>query len=90
MAIEIYSKNNCSNCSKAKQLLTTHGKDYLEYKLDEDFTREIILSKFPEAKTFPIIVIDGMNIGGYDQLFHYITEETNNSLKLLNETYFGA
>ena len=90
MAIEVYSKNNCSNCVKAKQLLITHGKDYLEYKLDEDFTREILLSKFPEAKTFPVIVVDGMNIGGYDQLFRYITEEANDGRKLLNENYYGA
>jgi glutaredoxin len=86
MAIEIYSKKDCAYCDKAKQLLRVHGKDYLEYKLDEDFSREILLSKFPEAKTFPVIVIDGMNVGGYDQLFRYITEETNDSRKLLNES----
>ena len=90
MAIEVYSKTNCSSCDKAKQLLRTHGKDYMEYKLDEDFTREILLSKFPEAKTFPVIVVDGMNIGGYDQLFSYITEEKLDNRKLLNESYFGA
>lgn len=87
MTIEIYSKDGCSNCVKAKQLLTTHNKDYMEYKLNEDFTREILLSKFPEAKTFPVIVVDGMNIGGYDQLFHYITEERLDNRKLLNESH---
>ena len=86
MAIEVYSKDGCSNCVKAKQLLNTHGKDFMEYKLNEDFTREILLSKFPEAKTFPVIVVDGMNIGGYDQLFHYITEERLDNRKLLNES----
>lgn len=90
MAIEIYSKNGCPNCVKAKQLLTTHGKNYVEYKLDEDFTRDILLSRFPEAKTFPVIVVDGFNIGGYDQLFQTITEEKLDTRKLLNETYFGA
>lgn len=91
MAIEIYSKNDCSFCDKAKQLLRMHGKDYLEYKLDEDFTREVLLTKFPEAKTFPVIVVDGFNIGGYDQLSKYITEERLDNRKLLNEeTYFGA
>lgn len=90
MAIEVYSKNNCSFCDKAKQLLRTHGKDYLEYKLDEDFTREILLSKFPEAKTFPVIVVDGMNIGGYDQLLRQLNEESQDHRKLLNENYHGA
>lgn len=90
MAIEIYSKDGCPSCVKAKQLLFSHGKDYVEYRLNEDFTREVLVSKFPEAKTFPVIVIDGFNIGGYDHLFKYITEERLDNRKLLNETYFGA
>jgi glutaredoxin 3 len=91
MAIEIYSKNNCSFCDQAKQMLRIHGKDYIEYKLDEDFTREVLLSKFPEAKTFPIIVLDGFNIGGFDQLKKYLTEDSSDNRKVLLETgYFGA
>lgn len=92
MAIEIYSKDNCSYCVQAKQLLKTHGKDFIEYKLDEDFTREILLSKFPEAKTFPVIVIDGFNIGGFQQLQQQINEETSDNRKILLEdiNYQGA
>lgn len=90
MTIEIYSKDGCPSCVKAKQLLNMHSKDFMEYKLNEDFTRDVLLSKFPEAKTFPVIVIDGFNIGGYDQLFQYITEERLDNRKLLNENYFGA
>ena len=90
MAIEIYSKDGCPSCVQAKQLLTTHGKDYLEYKLNEDFTREILLSKFPEAKTFPVIVVDGMHIGGYEQLLRQLNEDSQDHRKLLNEHYHGA
>jgi glutaredoxin 3 len=91
MAIEIYSKNNCSFCEQAKQILKIHGKDYIEYKLDEDFTREILLSKFPEAKTFPVIVMDGFNIGGFDQLKRHLTEGTSDNRKILMENaYHGA
>lgn len=85
MGIEIYSKDNCPYCTTAKQLLTTHGKPFVEYKLDEHFTREILLSKFPEAKTFPVIVIDGFNIGGCEQLKRQLTEETTNNQTLLLE-----
>ena len=85
MTIEIYSKDNCPSCTQAKQLLTTHGKPYIEYKLDEHFSREILLSKFPEAKTFPVIVIDGFNIGGFEQLKHRLVEETSNNKTLLLE-----
>ena len=91
MAVEIYSKNNCTFCEQAKQLLRVHGKDFVEYKLDEDFTREVLLSKFPEAKTFPVIVLDGYNIGGFEQLKRHLTEETSDNRKILLENeYFGA
>jgi glutaredoxin len=91
MAIELYSKNNCNFCDQAKQLLRTHGKDYVEYKLDEDYTREILLSKFPEAKTFPVVVVDGFHIGGYQQLLQQLNEETSDTRKILLEgSYYGA
>jgi glutaredoxin 3 len=91
MAIEIYSKNNCTFCDQAKQILRMHGKDFVEYKLDEDFTREIILSKFPEAKSYPIVVLDGFNIGGFEQLKRHLTEETSDNRKiLLEDNYHGA
>jgi glutaredoxin 3 len=93
MAIEIYSKNNCSFCEQAKQLLRIHKKDFIEYKLDEDFTREILLTKFPEAKSYPIIVIDGFNIGGFHQLQEHITNmNSSDTCKILLETdsYYGA
>lgn len=85
MAIEIYSKNNCTYCDQAKMILKMHGKDFIEYKLDEDFTREILLSKFPEARSYPVVVLDGFNIGGFDQLKKHLTEETSDHRKVLLE-----
>lgn len=91
MAIELYSKDNCNFCEQAKQLLRMHKKDFIEYKLDEDFTREILLSKFPEAKTFPVVVVDGFHIGGYQQLQRQINEESIDTRKILmEENYYGA
>jgi glutaredoxin 3 len=83
MGIEIYSKDNCTFCEQSKQLLKIHGRDFVEYKLDKDFTREILLSKFPEAKTFPVIVIDGFNIGGFNQLKEHLVTDSNSGSLLL-------
>lgn len=83
MAIEIYSKDNCSQCDQAKTLLRSKGTDYVEYKLDRDFTREILLDKFPEARTFPVIVVDGFNIGGFNQLQEHLNIQDDRLL--LNE-----
>ena len=38
------------------------------HMLDKDFTREDFLKKFPNARTFPQIIINGENIGGYHEL----------------------
>lgn len=85
MIIEIYSKNGCTFCEQTKQLLRMHNKDFIEYKLDEDFSREILLSRFPEATTYPVVVVDGFNIGGFTQLQKQINEETMDNRKLLLE-----
>lgn len=90
MAIEIYSKPSCSFCEQAKNLLRSKGHIYIEYKLDEDFTKEILLSKFPEAKTFPVIVVDGYNIGGYHQLIEHLNTDPGNTKLLVEDNYHGA
>ena len=37
------------------------------HMLDQDYTREDFFKKFPTARTFPQIVVDGENIGGYTE-----------------------
>lgn len=68
MAITIYGRPGCGYCESAKVLLKTKGMEF-EYKtLDKDFTRDELLATFPNAKTFPQIIVDGVKIGGYDNL----------------------
>jgi len=83
--IEIYSKDNCVFCERTKTMLRNRQIPFVEYKLDVDFTREILLEKYCEARSFPVIVVDGFYIGGYDQLQHQLNEEVKNTQKLLNE-----
>jgi glutaredoxin-related protein len=52
--------------------------------LNEDFTREQLLELFPSVKTFPVIVVDGFNIGGFQQLKEMI-ETNNTTAKYLTE-----
>lgn len=66
--IEIYGKDNCSFCGAAKNLLDSKGIPY-EYKyLGVDFTIEELKEIAPRATSFPQIFVDGINIGGFDQL----------------------
>lgn len=85
MNVTIYSKSNCQHCQKAKNLLTSKHIQFQEMLLDVDFTRENLLELFPSAASFPVIVVDGMNIGGYDQLKLVVEEEFKDQRKLLNE-----
>lgn len=85
MNVILYSKDNCSYCTNAKLLLTSKGISFTEFKLGEDFTRENLLEMFPEARTFPIIIIDGFNIGGYVQLKEKLDNELKESRKFLTE-----
>ena len=41
--------------------------EYKKYMLDVDFTREQMFEKFPSARTFPQITVNGELIGGYTE-----------------------
>jgi glutaredoxin len=83
--IEVYSKPNCVFCEKAKLLLRDRQIPFIEHKLDVDFTREHLLEMYADAKSFPVIIVDGFYIGGFDQLKVQLNEEIKNTQKLLNE-----
>lgn len=68
MQIDIYTKENCSFCTRAKNFLTNRKMGYSEYKLGTDVTLDEIRANFPLQKTFPIILIEGNVIGGYTDL----------------------
>jgi glutaredoxin len=74
MLIEIYSKRGCPVCSWARDYLTEKGMPYVEKVLGEDFTREFITETFPVSKTYPVIVVDGMNVNGFDGMKKYLEE----------------
>ena len=56
------------------KVLCTQKEIQFEYKqLGKDFTREQMIEKFPTARTFPQIILNGEKIGGYDQLKQQIS-----------------
>jgi glutaredoxin 3 len=56
--LTIYSKNNCSYCVQAKELLTRRNVAFTEVKIDEDASaKEFIISK--GHRTVPQIYKDG-------------------------------
>jgi len=85
MHVLVYTKPDCISCTKAKMLLASRNISYQELKLNEDFTREHLLEQFPSASSFPIVVVDGFNIGGVEQLSKMINEQKEPIGKFLTE-----
>jgi glutaredoxin 3 len=67
--IELWSQPNCLGCNMVKNILTNIYKvPYTERMIQDELTKEEFYSKFPEAKTIPQIIIDGVWIGGLLEL----------------------
>lgn len=64
----LYTKDNCTYCDQAKNLLQQKGLPFTTLKLGADITREELLAKIPTARTMPQILKDGQAIGGYTEL----------------------
>ena len=70
--IEIYTLDYCPYCMKAKIFLDEHNVEYKEISCedDEENYRKKLTEKYnlPNLATFPQIIINGENIGGYSDL----------------------
>jgi glutaredoxin 3 len=67
--IEIYTKFLCPYCTRAKALLDTKGASYSEVDITMDgVKRKEMLSRANGQTTVPQIFIDGLHIGGSDDL----------------------
>jgi glutaredoxin len=73
--IEIWSKPNCPFCDKAENLCIQRKLEFKKYMLDVDYSREELFEKFPSARTFPQITIDGNLVGGYTEFAAKILED---------------
>lgn len=72
MNVLVYSKSNCPSCMKVKVLLELKNITYTESVIGTDILREDFVEQFPEQRTVPLIIIDGVKIGGYEDLRDYL------------------
>ncbi len=75
MKAEIFGKTDCIHCEKAKLLCAQKSVVFEYQELGKDFEMEFILEKFPGARTFPQIIIDGKHVGGFDDLSTFLSKE---------------
>ena len=66
---KIYGKQDCSACSKAKDLLESLGLDYQYLSLGEDFTLPELFSLTPTPpRSFPQVFKGDDYVGGLKEL----------------------
>ena len=66
--IEVYSKEWCPYCAKAKALLRSKQLDYQEIDITSDAEGEQDMITRSRRRTVPQIFVDGQSVGGYDDL----------------------
>ncbi|SIQ08041.1 glutaredoxin 3 [Halanaerobium kushneri] len=67
LKIEVYSKNWCPYCKKAKAFLKSKGLSFTEIDINEKDNYEV-MQKRTGGKTVPQIIINDQSLGGYDDL----------------------
>jgi glutaredoxin len=77
MKILIYSKPDCLYCQKSKDYLNKCNRDFSVVTIDpkkSSYTidRDALFYKY-NHKSFPLILVDDIFIGGYNQLITQIT-----------------
>lgn len=68
MIATVWSKDNCSFCDQAKNLLRLKGIEFEERKIGQGYTKEQLLEAVPAARTVPQIFLDDELIGGFVEL----------------------
>ena len=71
----VYSKDGCPYCQQILKVLGISELNYVEYKLDEHFSKEAFYQQFGEGATFPQVVLNNENLGGAQESIRYMQKE---------------
>ncbi len=80
--VEIFTKGYCPYCQRAKELLRIKGVEFVEHDVTTDPAREEEMRLRSGRSTVPEIFIDGVLVGGCNELFDL--DETGELDRLLN------
>lgn len=66
--ITIISKPACANCVKAENYAKANKMEYTKAMLGIDLTTDEFFARFPSVREFPVILKDGVFVGGLKEL----------------------
>ena len=68
-SVEIYTRDFCGYCTRAKALLQAKGVDFTEHRAGDDAEkRREMIQRAGGGSTYPQIFINGRHVGGSDDL----------------------
>jgi glutaredoxin 3 len=68
--VEIYTRDYCGYCSRAKALLESKGVPFVEHRAGDDpEKRREMIQRSHGGSTYPQIFINGRHVGGSDDIF---------------------
>lgn len=73
MSAIIWTSPTCAYCTNAKNELKKRNITYEERIIGAGWTKDQLLEVVPNARTVPQIFIDGIYVGGYNDLMSYKT-----------------
>jgi len=67
--VEIYTRECCGYCTRAKALLASKGANVIEYRAGDDpEKRREMIQRSHGGTTFPQVFINGRHVGGSDDI----------------------
>jgi len=77
LQITLYGKSNCSYCKLAERYLQNHNipYDYISANVPE-VTTYLVENVSDKIRSVPVVLVNGLYIGGYEELQKYVAENT--------------
>ena len=66
--VQVYSKQQCAYCVRAKALLTKKGIPFEEIDVEQDEAKRAWLVETSGQRTVPQIFVDGRSLGGFSEI----------------------
>ena len=83
---EVWSQTNCPACTEAKRLLERMGVVLITEKMlgnDTGFSKKDLLEAVPHARSVPQIFLDGVYVGGLNELKRKLANDNNKNTSMV-------
>jgi glutaredoxin len=80
----MYTRTNppCPMCNQAKTLAKSKGLEFENIDIGTTITVEEFQTQFPNARSVPLILIDGDLVGGFVEFKNYLLSKSLGELSL--------